>query len=322
MQENDWMKDGGFLKNISLLIIDDQEDYGKRLSSYISNHESSPFMVSLNFGFSEECLRTAGQDIMLISSAFEDECGKCPHDIPVIVLDKEGAFHNKNDDRLYIFKYQSAEAIYRFIIETCMEQVGKSIIASPVGGSPLKVTGLFTPVRDEGTHRMVSAFLKEMSLSGRILYISLKQLYEGPALTEDYLADGEKETGCDDFSTFIYYLKQQKSNLGNRLTLMTARFDDYDLLLPCQISSELYELSAGEWDQIRTVVSEETGYKFLVFDLVDAVPPEASGSIFDEIIILQGRGKWEDCISRRFRTILKRTKSLSDIEIKDKEVRV
>lgn len=304
------------MKNISILIVDDQNNYGSRLSSYISNHDASPFTVSLNMMNASEITYHTAYDLIIITSSMLEDHREYLQDSLVIVLDEAGTLHNESDRFLYIYKYQSAETIYKFILETCMEHVGKSIISSGKGGDDLKVIGLFSPVRDEDSHIKVSSFLKELSLSGKLLYISMKQLYTGVKSYEEDLREKDQPEDQDDFSAFIYYLKQQKSNLGNRLMLMAQKVGEYDLILPCRLSSELYELSSEDWRKIKTVLATETSYRIFVMDFVDQIPHENTGCIIDELVIIGGGSRWEEKISMRFRDTLSRIDSLSDIEIR------
>ena len=275
------------MKNIRLGIYETVELYGKRLAGYISGLPRSPFIVSL---YLEHPAREPEQacDVMIVTSSLWPLYKGDGGELPVLVLDEDGRMP-QSENCLILYKYQSAAAIYEALTDLCLNAGRWRMTLGDTGKKPLQVWGIFTPSRCKETVRDVENYLAAVGSQAKTLRISLEPVYSGQVP-----ADGSDGS----FSDVIYFLKQNKTGLGSRMTMM-AREGPCDLILPAPVYSEVMDLKTGEWEQLITALNEETEYGQVIFDFGSGPVPEALFGCLTHMKVLHRDEAWENEIAAR-----------------------
>ena len=270
------------MRNIAVGIFENVPVYGKKLAGYISGCDSSPFLVRL---YLEHPAKLPEQelDVFIVSGALWPQYRELMRGMQVLVLDENGTISHEDGVR-YAFKYQSAAAIYRTLLDLCMESGRWRIAASGGSGKHFEVKGILSPVRDEACEMQIQQYLTEAAAGSKLLCLCLAPVYTGPEP-----AAGSRPGS---FSELIYYLKQDKQSLGSRISMMAAH-GSYDLILPPATGGEPMELDAGEWQRLTEVLREETDYELVVLDFGSGVLWPAAAGCLKKVLIFRSQDPWE-----------------------------
>lgn len=281
------------MKNITLTILEREKAYGTRLAAYISDHGRSPFSVKLFLVHPAAEKDLAGSDIILICSSLLELYGDDIGGGSLIVLDEDGS---RREGRT-IYKYQSAEKIYRQLIAYCLEKGDKKInYASPRDGE-LETEIYFLPLSSESSDGRMKKALASLAAEKKLLYMDFRQI----ALADE--GSGEQEG--EDFSDLIYYLKQRSENMGARIESSVKR-GAYDSIAPPQLISDLWDLDGDDWMFFLETLRKESSYQLLIFDFGNSLPQGALASLVDRIVVLSGGTVWEDGVVNNLKVLLGR----------------
>ena len=285
------------LKNLTLSILENEAAYGRRLADYLSSHEGSPFNIQLFLEHPAAADRLSCGDVTLVTSSLWQVYRNALKETPAVLLDEDGS--RQDGASFSIYKYQSAENIYKSLISFCIDNSGKRLL----GNSPLrrdfKADVLFVPAPGGDNSLKIQDMIREMAANKKILYISMEQV---PSLTHYPPECRSREEG---FSELIYYLKQYRENIGARICAIAAE-GAYDCILPPALISETYELTGSEWKCFFDALKDETGYELLLLDYGTSVPPTDVLAQCSQITVVSSGSSLETELTENFRLILER----------------
>ena len=285
------------MKNFVLTILERETVYGSRLAGYIGGHPGSPFQVKLFLEHPAPDEDVAACDIAVMTSSLREMYGGLFSGRPVLILDEDGSASEEVD--LWLYKYQSAEAVYKKLLDICIESGNKRIRPGTGSSKDFKIRILYLPLPVKDTVRRFREWIRRESGMHRLLYVNMEPV-PCPLVSLPGQKPGEKG-----FSDIIYYLKQQGANLGARISSM-AVCQDYDSISPPDLAADADHLSQGDWTRLSLVLREETEYEQLLLDYGPGLPPAAVLGCCDEILVCTAGSRWEEEYISRYREILER----------------
>lgn len=286
------------MKNFVLTLLDRETAYGSRLAGYIGGHPGSPFQVKLFLEHPAADEDVGACDIALLTSSLQDIYGGIFGEKPVLVLDEDGSLGDSV--RFQAYKYQSAESIYRKLLDICIENGNKQIRSREIRDKDFRLAVLYLPQPSQENSHLMRTWIGRSSGRRKLLYINLEQV-PSPAVV---FSDNE-DTVHKSFSDIVYYLKQDSGNLGARVAAMAAG-SSFDSIPPPELASDVSHLTKEDWAKLTQVLREETEYEQLFLDYGCGVPPASVLGCCDELFIFSAGSKWEEDLSSRYRTILER----------------
>jgi hypothetical protein len=285
------------MKTINISILENMEIYGKRLASYISRYDESPFSVRLYLEHPVQTEAWQKADVILISSSLLQMYEAKTEDGRLLILDESG--DGLNDERhVFIYKYQSAELIYQQLLHFCVEKSNKNIIRNGKGKKEFVLTGVYTPVRGERSMRSVLAMCRSMAVHCKVLYLNLEQV----TVFWEYLEGDDRQEGL---SELLYYVKQHKRNIGTRIEMMTVK-EAFDYLLPTAIPAEIDELTEEDWLYFVNALKIETAYEKVIVDFGTSLPSAVFLEACSDLLIISDESAWEEKLVGQFEKNLKR----------------
>ena len=289
------------MKNMSVLIIDEDRAYGQRLAVYFGRREDSPFVVRLETD--EAQARPESADMVLVCDGLADRLagrlvkGHC------LILDGSGSGDAPGEfDRIY--KYQSASALYEKALALCLENSSKCLIGESFRKETFTVTGILTPVRDASC---AGALLSLCRHQKSLLYVCLSAAAD-PVMVPELSGEG--------LSDLIYYLKQGHGGLGERVSRI-AGGDSFGLLRPAAVVTETEELSGAEWETFLKCLREETAYEEVWLDFGAGGPISALPGMCDRLLLLRRDSPYERTLARRLKEMISRMRDSEGPEIQE-----
>lgn len=283
------------MKNITVSIMEEDAVYGQKLAAYISQHEGSPFTVHLYLEHPAGDDGWQQADIIVVSAALKALYGDKGAGRGLLILDEDGKGEH---EEAFVYKYQSAAAIYESLLNACMD-AGSGYIA---GNGRMKkefvVMAVYTPIGGEQVTRHVLDICRQMAEQSKLLYMNLEQV----SVFWELLGERDRQEGVSDL---IYYVKQQRGNIGTRIAMLAVK-GDFDYLLPAATPIEIAELGGEDWKYCLDCICYETDYEKVVFDFGTSVPPAAVLDACTKLVIVSGNDAWSERLICQFRGILER----------------
>jgi len=168
-----------FLRKLSLLIVDSDEDYLKALSTYLSINYFNEFKVtaiSSEDYFKKYLSSVQGIDILLINrNMFNTEIEK--KFINTIILMGEDLEDRNINEYGYIFKYMRATKIYNEI-KRYFQIENPNILEEGIAGKKItKVTSVYSPIGGCGkTIVSIATALKLAENANEVLYLNFEDI--------------------------------------------------------------------------------------------------------------------------------------------------
>ena len=206
-----------------------------------------------------------------------------------------------SESRKSIYKYQSAEAIVREILD-CAKDL-KIVQDICFTGRPVSVIGIYSPASCEGKTEFALAMAAELRKRKRVLYMNFEE-FSG-------LSDLMGESYDRGLSNALYWMKQDNLS-GQRIASMVYTAAGFDYIPPIQFADDYSAVTGDECARLITQILSETFYDCIVADLpvslsvssdilelcesiyMPVLPgKESSGRIreFDEYLVLSDRRK-------------------------------
>lgn len=284
-----------------LFALYDTQGYMKALAEYFGKKnfllESHLFtkMESL-----VDFLKEHSLDVLLLGQEVE------PYQLPYmdhaehVIVMSEGDMMAEGQDYFSIYKYQSAEKILKEIFQVIARD-GLDLTV-PLKGADIHTDfyGIFRPygamfpvqrlLRAKGGQEKKSLFINMEVLSGF-------QLQEG--------VNGEKENRG--MSEVIFYIKQHTEKLSLKLRSLIQRGEGVDYLYPVEDYRDLYSITREDVDRLLTVLSQETEYERVVFD-VGFLSDSSLYLLYccDQIYLPRACNQWEENQKNALERLLRR----------------
>lgn len=126
-----------------------------------------------------------------------------------------------------------------------------------------ELIGVYSPVHRIGKTRFALELGRELSKKEPVLYLNLEE-YAGGSY---YFPDQTDQTLAD----LLYYARQEKGNLGLRISTLVGQDQDLDYILPMPYVEDLQGVTAEEWLRLFEQILEHCLYKKVILDLGDSV---------------------------------------------------
>lgn len=123
--------------------------------------------------------------------------------------------------------------------------------------------GVYSPVHRIGKTKFAMNLGKELAKKEPVLYLNLEEYAGG----EFYFHDQTGQTLAD----LLYYARQEKGNLGLRISMMAGQDEELDYILPMPYVQDMQGVSADEWLKLFDQILENCIYEKVILDLGDSV---------------------------------------------------
>jgi hypothetical protein len=249
-----------FLHPKNFVICDVEREYSKNLLQALNNRKEFGFQIYLFHDIVEleEFSRQVPVSILLIDDSFPVEIRKGITSEQCFILqkDRHGTLNKKERG---IFKYQSVDALLCQIFEETFE-TGKNLRGELQEGV---IIGVYSPIHRIGKTTFALELGRELAKKGPALYLNLEE-YAG---LESYLPNQTGKTLED----VIYFLRQEKKNLGFRIRNIAGQMGELQYVLPMEIAQDLRQVKKEEWMELFHQILEDCLYRYIILDLSDAV---------------------------------------------------
>lgn len=176
----------------------------------------------------------------------------------VIILSEANAMEENQSKYPAIFKYQSAERILREIFLNLEE---KNHVVPPAIGGIRGHTELLGIYRPYGEPLSLQEVIGGNSDRGRKILVINMELLSG-------MAEGGVDQGrVRGLSEIIFYLKQRSEKLSAKLRELASEREGFDYINPAQDYRDLYSINRDDIDKFLAVLSRETDYDCVIFNI-------------------------------------------------------
>lgn len=249
----------------NLVICDRERQYAKNLLRiFSSKHESG---VQLYLFYTLEELRRFSEQrkihILLIAGEYlKEEREEIPADSRYVLIRDNKPLP---DGEKGVLRYQSAEAIWTQIFKNAskpeQEQEQKpEFVTVRTNGA---VIGVYSPVRRIGKTRFAIGMGKKLAEKEPVLYLNLEE-YSGEAFYFQEKPEGN-------LGDLLYYYRQERDNLGIRISTMAGQTEKLDYIYPMPYLQDLKAVKKDEWLGLLERIRGECIYGKVILDIGDSV---------------------------------------------------
>lgn len=245
----------------NFVICDVEKEYAKNLMQAVGARKDLGFQMHLfqDLEHLEAFAQKKKIHIMLLGEEYPAARRQeiCADERYVLV---KGEACELLSDEKGIYKYQSADMILSRILEESME---KGEVARRREGGDGQLIGVYSPIHRIGKTKYALELGKELAKTGPVLYLNLEEYSGG----NHYFPD----TGGRNLGDLLYYIRQEKGNLGLRISAMAGQMGDFDYISPIPVIQDLREVETEEWLKLFEAIFSNCIYKYVILDLGDCV---------------------------------------------------
>ncbi len=249
-----------YVKNF--VICDRQQQYAKNLLQMLSQGQGAQFQMYL-FHSMEELKKFAQQkkiNLLLIGEEFPHrQREKIPARERFVLV--RGAHSDLGEGEVGVYRYQSAEDIWTQILEETAKKPEAS--ARPLKRRHGELIGVYSPIHRIGKTRFALDLGKKLAEKEPVLYLNLEE-YAGSAY---YFQERAKQNLGD----LLYYMRQEKANLGIRISMIAAQEGRLDYIPPIPYMQDMQAVRAEEWLNLFRQILAQCIYERVILDLGDSV---------------------------------------------------
>lgn len=249
-----------YVKNV--VICDSQRQYSENLFQALVKRKTSEEQYYLFHDLQE--VEQFAKEKKIYALLTGEECPKEQREqIPVarrfvLVKDKNGSLET---GEIGIYRYQSAESIRAQMLEKrARSKETRRSTRVRKGGQLIAV---YSPIHRIGKTRFALALGKKLAEKEPVLYLNL----EGYAGSSFYFTDSTEQTLAD----LIYYLRQEKGNLGMRISMIAGQLEKLDYIKPMPYILDMQAIQKEEWLQLFQQILNQCIYEKIILDLGDCV---------------------------------------------------
>lgn len=245
----------------NFVICDSQKQYSKNLLQLFRQKKSEEYKYYLFHTWDEleKFVQKKRIYILLVDEAYPEEMRE---EIPAekkLLLVKQERKALKGDRRIY--RYQSAEEIWKQIQREAQKKrtVRKKIRIKNDG----ELIAVYSPVHRIGKTKFAIDLGKELAQKEPVLYLNLEE-YSGGGF---YFPEQQERNLGD----LLYHLRQEKGNLGMRISMIAGQYENLDYIMPISCVQDLRTVKEEEWINLCDRILKECIYGKVVLDLGDSV---------------------------------------------------
>lgn len=245
----------------NFVICDSQKLYSKNLLQVFRQKKTDEYQYYL-FHTSEELKKFAEKKKVHILLLDETYLREVYNDISAdkkILLVKQ-VKKNRNGIRM-ISRYQSAENIWKQVQK---EPIKRQVpIKRKKGNQKGELIAVYSPIHRIGKTQFAIRKAKELAQREQVLYLNLEE-YSGGG----YYFHEEMEQNLGDL---LYYLRQNKGNLGMRISMIVGQYDNLDYIMPMSCVQDLKAVREEEWLFLCERICKECIYEKIILDVGDCI---------------------------------------------------
>jgi len=248
------------LKKMKIALLEDIS-YSRCFSEYISHRKNA--LIDIQIFTSIESIRQYIADnvinILLVGQELVNEISGSSHVEKIIVL-TEGNCVGEYTQYPVIFKYQSVEVIIKEVFNIIADDESISECGPKYLRSSKELIGLFSPFGGSSISMFSLQLAKQLIRVKKTLYINL-EAFDGHDMRKD---GNEYVRGM---SEVVFYIRQNKGKLGMKIQSLIQNYDSCDCLFPVDDYRDLYSMTDKDMTRLVNVLSEETDYDTIIFDI-------------------------------------------------------
>ena len=270
-------KKEGRSRQRNFVICDVRERYSENLLRILTEKIPGEYQFHLFHDISrlKEFSEKTQIGILLIAEEYERS------DRQEVSADRKFVFTGKKDSVLAeseipLFRYQSSEKIMKRIMENGEAEEredgrydfrkGKTG-AYRVREDSKKVMrgliGVYSPIHRIGKTKFALRLGRQIAEKVPVLYLNLESYSGG----NYYFPE---DTGSD-MGDLLYYMRQDKINLGLKLSTMVGQSEGVDYIMPMRYERDLRDVTSSEWKELIDIILEKCIYETIILDLGDSV---------------------------------------------------
>lgn len=262
----------------NFVICDTQKEYSEALLRILSENLSGEYQLHLFHdihklkAFSER----APVEILLMAEEYAPEerrkiWAKKRFLLTENRVDKgEWEFKDPSDSDMEersLFRYQSADKIIQAIMQKEKKTEEKRRAKREKERDPDRewkgIVAVYSPVHRIGKTKFTLRLGKQIAQTKSVLYLNLEDHSGG----EYYFP----EKAALDMGDLLYYMKQEETNLGVRVSAMAGQLSGMDYLMPMKHSQDLKAVKGDEWISLLDMLLEKCIYDVILLDLGESV---------------------------------------------------
>lgn len=163
-----------------------------------------------------------------------------------------------------IFKYQPARDILNEMLAQCRRATEQEGL-SPVSKKGMEVIGVYSPVGRCGKSAFALALGLELARHRKTLYLNLES-WSG-------LASGLEGASGGGLSDLLYFLRQRREPLAERICGMVVAAGRLDVIPPVRAPADLAAAAAEDWRYLLETLRCQSSYEEVVLDIGDSAQP-------------------------------------------------
>ena len=270
-------KKEGRSRQRNFVICDVRERYSENLLRILTEKIPGEYQFHLFHDISrlKEFSEKTQIGILLIAEEYERS------DRQEVSADRKFVFTGKKDSVLAeseipLFRYQSSEKIMKRIMENGEAEEredgrydfrkGKTGAYRVREDSEKVMRGLigeYYPIHRIGKTKFALRLGRQIAEKVPVLYLNLESYSGG----NYYFPE---DTGSD-MGDLLYYMRQDKINLGLKLSTMVGQSEGVDYIMPMENEYDLRQVKKEEWMELLDILQEECIYEIIILDLGDCL---------------------------------------------------
>ncbi len=242
------------MKQGSMVILDSDREYGRRLGEYFNSCDWMTFQAEVfsDAEMMEAHIQKWKPELLLVNETLvKAEYQK----YPLLVLNETLMVAEMDSPQIY--KYQNGREIGREVMSWYATQKKQPVM--PIRAKQLRIFGFYSI--DGKREKAVLAWEtgKYLAREKRTLFISLEP-YSG---METFLGSFPKEN----LSDLFFFMRQNQGNTGMRLQGMVETAGNLDFLPPSPAWEDIQDITAAEWRSFMKEIENSTDYENLVLEI-------------------------------------------------------
>lgn len=246
---------------IVLAICDDEKSYSERLYEYIHSKETDSLKV-IWFTDYEQCAAYSNEEeinILLLSADLYSKAELKITASNIILLSKNKT--ESDSEEAYIYKYQSAEAIFKKVMRYCSKKETQLIRRNC--NKPLSIIGIYSPIKRTFQTTFAITLGQILGKKGKALYLN----FESFSGFDSLMASRNKA----DLMDLLYFWTCGSNNFTFRLESVIDQIGNLDYVPPVHSFRNFEGISAAQWVGFIKAFEEYTDYEYLILDLSENV---------------------------------------------------
>lgn len=245
-----------------LVLCDSEEEYAQLMTEFIKSHKEMPWELytCTKVEYLLELINRETIDLLIIAeNAYTEEIRQFSQ-LSTILLNESGiirweAVRNVN-------KYQSADEVYREIVQAFADMVGYSYprLDNLQG---IKFIGMYSPVRRCLQTSFALTLGQMLADKHKTLYINLEH-YAG-------LTGLIPEIQDRDLSDLLYFMTADRDKFQLRIQTILRRKGNLDYIPPMKAGQNLVMVSADEWMDLLKRIVDLGIYEYVILDLSESI---------------------------------------------------